>query len=52
MTARIIDRPIRPMFPKGIVNDTQIIATTLSSNGEKNLGPWGIVGASVALMMA
>jgi polyribonucleotide nucleotidyltransferase len=40
------------MFPKGIVNDTQIIATTLSSNGEKNLGPWGIVGASVALMMA
>ena len=31
LTARMIDRPIRPMFPKGIVNDTQIIATVLSS---------------------
>jgi polyribonucleotide nucleotidyltransferase len=37
LTARMIDRPIRPMFPKGIVNDTQIIAAVLSSNGEIDL---------------
>lgn len=37
LTSRMIDRPIRPMFPKGIVNDTQIIATVLSSTGERDL---------------
>ncbi|QFR38879.1 polyribonucleotide nucleotidyltransferase [Candidatus Gracilibacteria bacterium 28_42_T64] len=52
LTARLIDRPIRPMFPKGIINDTQVICTVLSSNGEKELGFWGIVGASLGLQMA
>ena len=52
LTARMIDRPIRPMFPKGIVNDTQIIATVLSSAWEKELGTWWITGASLGLMMA
>lgn len=52
LTARIIDRPIRPMFPKWIINDTQIIATVLSSNSEKNLWHWGIVWASIWLLMA
>lgn len=52
LTARIIDRPIRPMFPSGIVNDTQVIGTVLSSNSEKNLGFWGIVWASLWLLMA
>lgn len=52
LTARMIDRPIRPMFPKWIVNDTQIIATVLSSTWEKELGTWGIIGASLGLMMA
>ncbi|MDD2907681.1 MAG: polyribonucleotide nucleotidyltransferase [Candidatus Gracilibacteria bacterium] len=52
LTARIIDRPIRPMFPKGIVNDTQIIASVLSSSGERELGIWGIVGASLGLTIA
>ena len=52
LTARMIDRPIRPMFPKGIVNDTQIIATVLSSAGEKELWTWWITGASLGLMMA
>jgi polyribonucleotide nucleotidyltransferase len=37
LTARMIDRPIRPMFPKGIINDTQIIVTVLSSTSEKDL---------------
>ena len=52
LTARLIDRPIRPMFKKGIINDTQVIATVLSSNAEKELGFWGIVGASLGLLMA
>ena len=52
LTARMIDRPIRPMFPKWIVNDTQIIATVLSSTGEKELWTWWITWASLGLMMA
>ncbi|MCH2189075.1 polyribonucleotide nucleotidyltransferase [Candidatus Gracilibacteria bacterium] len=52
LASRLIDRPIRPMFPKGIVNDTQIIATILSSDGSKDMGFQGITGASIALMMS
>ncbi len=52
LTARLIDRPIRPMFPKWIVNDTQIIASVLSSSGEKELGIWWISGASLWLIIA
>jgi polyribonucleotide nucleotidyltransferase len=40
------------MFPKGIINDTQVICTVLSASGEKELGFWGIVGASLGLQMA
>ncbi len=32
LTSRMIDRPIRPMFPKGMINDTQIICTVLSND--------------------
>ena len=52
LTARLIDRPIRPMFPKWIVNDTQIIASVLSASGERDLGFWWIVWASIGLTMA
>ncbi len=52
LTARLIDRPIRPMFPKGIVNDTQIIATVLSSNSEIELWVRWITWASITLMMS
>ncbi len=51
LTARLIDRPIRPMFPKGIINDTQILLTVLSASGEKDLGSWGVTCASLALLM-
>jgi len=51
LTSRIIDRPIRPMFPKGFINDTQIIATALSSSNESDLWFFGITWASLALMM-
>ncbi len=52
LTSRLIDRPIRPMFPKWFINDTQIIATALSSSNESDLGFYGITGASLALLMS
>lgn len=51
LTSRLIDRPIRPMFPKGFVNDTQIIATALSSSNESDMWFMWITWASIALMM-
>lgn len=52
LMARIIDRPIRPMFPKWIINEVQIIATVLSATWEKELGFWWITWASLGLMIA
>ncbi|MCH8518737.1 polyribonucleotide nucleotidyltransferase [Candidatus Gracilibacteria bacterium] len=52
LTSRMIDRPIRPMFPKGMINDTQIICTTLSNDNNSEQGSWGITSASLALMIA
>ncbi|PIE85526.1 polyribonucleotide nucleotidyltransferase [Candidatus Gracilibacteria bacterium] len=52
LSSRMIDRPIRPMFPKGIINDTQIICTVLSSDSISDLGAWGITSASLALLIS
>lgn len=52
LTSRMIDRPIRPMFPKGMINDTQIICTTLSNDNNSEQGSWGITSASLTLLMA
>ena len=52
LTSRMIDRPIRPMFPRGMVNDTQILCNTLSSDNNCELGSWGITTASLALLLA
>lgn len=49
LTARFIDRPIRPLFPKGFNAETQIIATVLSSDGEHDPDMLAINGASAAL---
>lgn len=51
ISSRIIDRPIRPMFPKWLINDVQIIATALSSSNESDLSFYWITGASLALLM-
>lgn len=51
LTSRLIDRPIRPMFPKWIINDTQILVSVLSATWEKDLGTWWITSASLGLMM-
>jgi polyribonucleotide nucleotidyltransferase len=52
LNSRLIDRPIRPMFPKGVQNEVQIIATILSSSGVSDFGFYGITGASLSLMLA
>jgi len=49
LTSRLIDRPIRPLFPKGYNYDTQIIATVLSVDQEHEPDVLAITGASAAL---
>ncbi len=49
LTSRFIDRPIRPLFPKGFTCETQIIATVLSSDGDHDPDILAINGASAAL---
>ena len=52
LSARLIDRPIRPMFPSSFVNETQIIAFVLSHDGENDADVLGAVGASAALSIS
>jgi len=49
LTCRLIDRPIRPLFPKGFTNETQIIATVMSVSDEMDPEVASIIGASAAL---
>jgi polyribonucleotide nucleotidyltransferase len=49
LTARLIDRPIRPLFPEGYNFDTQIVATTLSYDGQFPIDVLAGIGASSAL---
>jgi polyribonucleotide nucleotidyltransferase len=52
LSARLIDRPIRPLFPKGFYNETQIIASVLSFDGENDSDVLGAIGASAALTIS
>ena len=52
LTSRLIDRPIRPLFPKGFKNDTQIMLTVLSHDLENDPDIVGMVGASAALCLS
>ncbi len=52
LTARLIDRPIRPLFPKGFMNEIQVIATVLSLNPEVNPDIPAIIGTSAALAIS
>ena len=52
LTARLIDRPIRPLFAKNLFNEVQIMAIVLSSDGENDPDVLAMVGASSALMLA
>ncbi len=49
LSARIIDRPIRPLFPEGYLNDTQVVATILSADGSISMDVLASLGASSAL---
>jgi len=52
LTSRLTDRPIRPLFPKGFKNETQVMITVLQSDGENMADTWAGVGASAALMIS
>src|SRR3954469_25306659 len=49
LTARMIDRPIRPCFPEGYRNETQVVATVLSFDGTFPVEVLASLGASAAL---
>jgi polyribonucleotide nucleotidyltransferase len=52
LNARLIDRQIRPLFPKGLRNEVQVIVTVLSADQENDAGWLGAIGASAALMLS
>jgi len=52
LTCRLIDRPIRPLFPKGFTNECQIVATVVSISGDIDPEIPAIIGASAALSIA
>ncbi len=52
LTSRMTDRPLRPLFPKGYLYDTQIITVMLSADGENDPDMLSINGASAALMVS
>ena len=49
LTARLIDRPCRPLFPKGFLNDVQVVGLVLSSDGENDPDVLAVNAASLAL---
>ena len=52
LTSRLMDRPIRPMFPAGYFFETQVIAHVISYDGIHDPAPLALVGASAALMIS
>src|SRR5213592_2411693 len=52
LTCRMIDRPIRPLFPKGWYNEVQVQSIVLSADGENDPDILSILGASAALMVS
>src|SRR5437762_1993166 len=52
LTCRLIDRPIRPLFPKGWYNEVQVQSILLSADGENDSDILGIIGASAALVVS
>ena len=52
LTSRLIDRPLRPLFPKGFYNDVQVIATVLSVEQDVQPEILGMLGSSIALSIS
>ena len=52
LSARMTDRPIRPLFPKGYMSEVQVVSTILSADQENDPGILSIIGASTALSIS
>src|ERR1051326_8665502 len=52
LTSRLIDRPVRPLFPDGFLNETQIIAMVLSADPDQDPNSLAIAGAAAALAIS
>ncbi len=52
LTSRVIDRPLRPCFPEGFLNETQVIATVMSLDPLHHPAPLALAGASTALVIS
>src|SRR6185503_586453 len=52
LTSRLIDRPLRPLFPKHLRNDLQVIVTVLSYDPERDPDVVSIIAASCAVMLS
>ena len=52
LTCRLIDRPLRPLFPDGFYNEVQVIATVMSSNNEIDSDIPAMIGASAAMAIS
>ena len=52
LTSRLIDRPIRPLFPEGFSNESQVIALVLSADPQRDPATLAIVGAGAALALS
>jgi len=52
LSARLVDRPLRPLFPDGFANETQIFVTVVSADQENDADVLGITGASLALSLS
>ena len=52
LTGRLIDRPMRPLFPSWLRDDIQVVATTVSMDGQVPPDVLAVTGASVAILLA
>ncbi len=52
LTSRLIDRPIRPLFPEGFINDVQVVASVVSVNADVDPDIAALLGASAALAVS
>lgn len=52
LTCRLIDRPIRPLFPKGFMNEVQVVATVMSSDKNQDPDIAAMIGTSTALAIS
>ena len=52
LTSRLIDRPIRPLFPEGFLHETQVIAMVLSADPEQDPNSLAVAGAGAALAIS